>query len=97
FDVLRAMINTHPEISREDLARWQKRIADERQKRLQLYRAKMLGKNSLWQVWLAELPSGVSLEKAALEKLRKWASFLDPDISHSALVRRIALQLYDAL
>src|SRR5208283_1413546 len=89
FDVLRAMINTHPEISREDLARWQKRIADERQKRLQLYRAKMLGKNSLWQVWPAELPRRVTLEKAAFAKLKNVASFLDPNISHSALVRRI--------
>ena len=97
FDVLRAMINAHLEISVDDRARWQKRIADERQKRLDLYRVKMLGKGSLWRVWRAELPSGVSLEKAALEKLRKWASFLDPDISHSALVTRIALQLYDAL
>ena len=81
----------------EDRERWYARIAEERQKRLDLYRAKMLGKNSLWQVWRAELPDGPTLEKAALEKLRMWASFLDPDVRHSTHVTRIALQLYDAL
>src|SRR5271166_3892214 len=86
LDVLRAMIRTHPEIN-----------AEERQKRLNIYRNKMLGKNSLWLVWRAELPSGPVLEKAALEKLRTWASFLDPDVNHSEYVTRIALQLYDAL
>ena len=97
LDVLRALIRTHPEITAEDRERWYKRIAEERQKRLDLYREKMVGKNSLWQVWRAELPSGPSLEKAALAKLRTWASFLDPDVQHSAHVTRIALQLYHAL
>jgi exopolyphosphatase/guanosine-5'-triphosphate,3'-diphosphate pyrophosphatase len=97
LDVLRAMIRTHPEIKAEDGEHWQQRIAAERQTRLDIYRNKMLGKNSLWHVWRAELPSGPVLQKAALEKLRKWASFLDPDVNHSAYVTRIALQLYDAL
>src|SRR5271167_3370241 len=97
LDVLRSLLRAHAEIKAEDRERWQKRIAEERQKRLDLYRDKMLGKSSLWQVWRAELPSGPSLEKAALEKLRTWASFLDPDVSHSVYVTRIALQLYDAL
>ncbi len=97
LDVLRASIRSHPELKIEDSERWYARIAEERQKRLDLYRTKMLGKNSLWQVWRAALPSGPLLEKAALEKLRTWASFLDPDVQHSAYVTRIALQLYDAL
>ena len=29
----------------------------------------------------AELPSGSELEQAAMEKLRTWASFLDPDVT----------------
>src|SRR5271166_519099 len=97
LDVLRSLIRAHPEIKTEDSERWQNRIMEERQKRLDVYRGKMLGRNSLWQVWRAELPSGPALEKAALEKLRTWASFLDPDVQHSAYVTRIALQLYDAL
>ncbi len=97
FDVLKAMLKTHPGIKVEDRDRWNKIIAGERQQRLDLYRGKMVGKDSLWQVWRAELPSGSSLEQAAMEKLRTWASFLDPDFDHSAHVTRLALQLYDGL
>jgi CHAD domain-containing protein len=97
FDVLKAMIKTHPGIAIEDRERWYSTIAEQRQKRLNLYRQKMLGKTSLWQAWRAELPSGSPLQQAAMEKLRTWASFLDPDVGHSALVTRLALQLYDGL
>jgi exopolyphosphatase/guanosine-5'-triphosphate,3'-diphosphate pyrophosphatase len=97
LDVLRATIRAQDDINPQDATRWQHRIAEERQKRLDLYRNKMLGKNSLWGVWRAELPSGPALEAAALDKLRTWASFLDPDPAHSYRVTRFALQLYDAL
>ena len=97
FDVLKAMIKAHPGIAAEDRERWNKTIAEARQQRLDLYRQKMLGKNSLWRVWRAELPSGPSLAHAAMEKLRAWASFLDPDVDHAAHVTRLALQLYDGL
>ncbi|MGA3316059.1 MAG: CHAD domain-containing protein [Candidatus Korobacteraceae bacterium] len=97
FDVLKATIKAHPGIAAEDRERWNKRIAEERQQRLDLYRQKMLGKNSLWPVWRDELPRGPSLQQAAMEKLRTWASFLDPDVNHSAHVTRLALQLYDGL
>jgi len=97
LDVLRAVIRTHTEIKDEDRERWYLRLAEERQKRLDLYRGKMLGQDSPWHVWRAELPSGPSLEKAAMQKLRTWASYLDSDVQHSAHVTRIALQLYDAL
>ncbi len=97
FDVLRAMINGHPGMPPEELARWQTRIAEERQKRLELYRRKMVGKQSLWEQWRADLPSAGALEDAAMEKLRTWASFLDPDLPHTRLVTHLALQLYDGL
>jgi CHAD domain-containing protein len=97
FDVLRAMMKAHPEISPEERSQWQKRILEERQKRLDFYRGKMVGKDSLWQAWRADLPSGTALEEAAMEKLRSWASFLDPDVEHTAHVLNIALQLYDGL
>jgi CHAD domain-containing protein len=97
LDVLRSLLRVHADIRPEDRERWQRRIAEERQKRLGLYRSKMLGKDSLWYAWRAELPSGPSLENAALEKVRTWASFLDPDVEHSAHITRIALQIYDAL
>ncbi len=97
LDVLRAMIRAHADIPADERSRWQKRVSEERQKRLDLYRRKMVGKDSLWQVWRSELPSGHALEEAALEKLRRWASFLDPDIAHTVRVTQFALQLYDGL
>jgi CHAD domain-containing protein len=73
------------------------RIIEERSARIEKYRAKMVGKTSLWQVWRAELPAGKQVEAAALSRLKLWASFLDPDFTHSLHVARLALQLYDGL
>jgi exopolyphosphatase/guanosine-5'-triphosphate,3'-diphosphate pyrophosphatase len=95
FDVLWAMIKAHPEISFDVRNRWRQRLLQERQKRLDLYRKKMLGRNSLWHKWREGLPSGEQLEKAALEKLRTWAAFLDPDCEHSRYVTKLALLLFD--
>ena len=97
FDVLRAMVNGHAGIDPQERALWQGRIREERQKRLDLYRHKMVGSHSLWEQWRADLPSGSAIEQAALEKLRTWASFLDPDTDHSTLVAHLALTLYDGL
>ena len=38
--------------------RWRQRILSERTKRIDHYRARMLGPDSLWQVWRAALPQG---------------------------------------
>jgi len=57
----------------------------------------MIGKDSLWQVWRADLPNRKEIESAALLRLKLWASFLDPDFHHSEHVSRLALQLYDGL
>ncbi len=97
FDVLKKAIKAHPGIQPEDRERWNRRVVEERQHRLDLYRQEMLGENSLWRVWRAELPSGSSLQQASMEKLRTWASFLDPNVNHSVHVSRLALQLYDGL
>jgi CHAD domain-containing protein len=78
-------------------ARWHSRIAEERSRRIEKYREKMLGQTSLWQVWRADLPVGKQIESAALSRLKRWASFLDPDFKHSMRVARLALQLYDGL
>ena len=78
-------------------SRWQGRILDERTRRLDKYRSRMVGKDSLWQVWRGDLPQGKQIESAALGRLKLWASFLDPDVKHSTHVTRLALQLYDGL
>jgi exopolyphosphatase/guanosine-5'-triphosphate,3'-diphosphate pyrophosphatase len=37
------------------------------------------------------------VRKAGLERLRIWASFLDPDVPHSRHVAQLALKIYDGL
>jgi exopolyphosphatase/guanosine-5'-triphosphate,3'-diphosphate pyrophosphatase len=76
---------------------WHSKIIEERTRRIDKYRNKMLGKASLWQIWRAELPVGKQIESAALSRLKLWASFLDPDFKHSIHVARLALQLHDGL
>jgi HD superfamily phosphodiesterase len=78
-------------------SKWHSRIIEERTRRIDKYRGKMLGKASLWQVWRAQLPAGKQIESAALSRLKLWASLLDPDFKHSIRVARLSLQLYDGL
>ena len=78
-------------------SRWHARIIAEQARRIEKYRGKMLGKSSLWQAWRAELPQQKQIESAALNRLKLWGSFLDPDFKHSNHVARLALQLYDGL
>jgi CHAD domain-containing protein len=78
-------------------SRWQARMLEERSRRIEQYRAKMLGAASLWQVWRARLPRGEEIESLALRRLKQWAAFLDPEFQHSQQVSRLALQLYDGL
>jgi len=81
----------------ESRLRWHARIMEERDRRIQKYRDKMIGKSSLWPVWRGQLPAGRQVEAAALARLKLWASFLDPDFKHSTRVARLALQLFDGL
>jgi CHAD domain-containing protein len=81
----------------ESRRRWQQTIADERNSRIQAYRDKTLGRNSLWHVWRSELPQGRQVASLALARLKLWASLLDPDFGHSLRITRLALQLYDGL
>lgn len=97
FDVLRAMINGHPRTNGDSHTRWLRRISEERQKRLDLYRSRMVGRHTLWDTWRSALPSGTALDDAGMEKLRTWASFLDPDPEHTGLVAHLALELFDGL
>ena len=78
-------------------ARWHSIIVSERELRIEKYRKKMLGKSSLWQVWRAGLPQGRQIDEGALERLKIWAAALDPDLSHSRRVSKLALQFYDGL
>ena len=81
----------------ESRSRWREKLNVERGKRIERYREKMMGRQSLWRVWRAELPAGPQLRAAAMSRLRVWAGYLDPDFSHSQRVAQLALLLYDGL
>jgi CHAD domain-containing protein/HD superfamily phosphodiesterase len=83
--------------NQEARSRWQTRIAEQRQQRIQKYRNKMVGKNSLWPIWRMALPRGERLDHAILAKLKTWTSFLDPNPEHTQRVAKLALQLYDGM
>ncbi len=77
--------------------RWHARILEERKKRIERYREKMTGADSLWQVWRAGLPQGKQIQEIATRRMKLWAKVLDPDFAHSERVARLALELYDGL
>ena len=81
----------------ESRSRWRGLITEERVKRIDRYRAKMLGKDTLWSTWKNALPKDEEVRQAGYERMRIWASFLDPDVHHSQHVSRLALKLYDGL
>jgi CHAD domain-containing protein len=78
-------------------AHWRSRLVEERNSRLNSYRTKMAGKDSLWGKWRTELPANDDLRQLALRRLEIWASFLDTDFAHSRHVADLALQLYEHL
>lgn len=76
---------------------WHERIVKERAKRIEEYRQKMCGPNSLWETWRAGLPKGRDIQDLATRRMKLWAKVLDPDFAHSERVARLALELYDGL
>ncbi len=81
----------------EERTHWQKTIAEARKTRVDRYRAKMLGRGSLWDVWRSQLPQGPDVDRVILARLRVWASFRDPDFQHAQRVTALSLQLHDGL
>jgi CHAD domain-containing protein len=76
---------------------WRHRILEERNLRLEKYRGMMAGKSSRLLVWRSALPETDRIKNDAVERIRVWASFRDPDSAHSERVTRLALQLFDQL
>ena len=98
LDVLRESLpEAGPASDSGALERWNEVIEHERQSRLDEYLRYVAGRSVLWSVWRGELPEGARLEAAAFAKLTAWAAFLDPDVTHSRHVARLALHLFDGL
>jgi CHAD domain-containing protein/HD superfamily phosphodiesterase len=77
--------------------RWHARMVEERTKRIERYRQRMTGPNSVWTVWRSGLPQGKQIQAIATRRMKLWAKVLDPDFAHSERVTRLALELYDGL
>ena len=82
------------EVSRKE---WHECILEERSKRIEEYRDKTSGADSLWNQWRAGLPQGKQIQEIATRRLKLWAKVLDPDFEHSERVARLALELYDGV
>jgi len=76
---------------------WHARIVEERTKRIEEYRQRTVGPDSLWNVWRAGLPQGKQIQQIATSRMKLWAKALDPDFAHAERVARLALELYDGL
>ncbi len=81
----------------EERTQWQNKIAETRKVRVDRYRAKMVGRASLWDVWRSQLPQRPDVDRVILARLRVWASFRDPDFQHTQRVTTLSLQLHDGL
>jgi exopolyphosphatase/pppGpp-phosphohydrolase len=69
----------------------------ERTKRVEEYRQRTVGPDSLWNIWRAGLPQDKQIQDIATRRMKLWAKALDPDFAHSERVARLALELYDGL
>jgi len=76
---------------------WHSRILEERDKRVEEYRSRTVGPDSLWNVWRAGLPQGKQIQEIATRRMKLWAKALDPDFEHSERVARLAMELYNGL
>ena len=98
LDVLWATaVSCHVFADANSRRQWHERILSERTKRIDRYRKKMIGPDSLWQVWRAALPQGKQIQALATRRMKLWANSLDPDFPHSERVASLALQLYEGL
>jgi len=98
LDVLwAAALKIHAFQNDEARARWHTTVEAARRTRLQNYREKTIGPHSLWRAWRAELPRDAEVETGAVERVRTWAGFLDPEFGHAENVTLTALQLHDGL
>ncbi len=76
---------------------WRKRIDAQRRQRLAAYRRMMVGSGSRWPVWRGELPSGETLEEAAVATLAARTLLNSRDPGRAAAREALSERLYDIL
>ena len=81
----------------ESKERWRALIARETTKRIDCYKAKMVGRHSLWRVWRQGLPPQDRLPSMSLRRMETWASYHGINLVRARRVRRLALQLFNGL
>ena len=77
--------------------KWLNKQKRARQQRLDEYREKMVGRETLWSVWREELPLGDALHAAIQRYFETWVFLRDHDLSHTHRVLQWSLQIFDAL
>lgn len=98
LDVLSEMVHKSDFVETEDsLKLWHEVIARERRGRIETYRQLTLGKTSIWNIWRAGLPTNGRIEAAALARLRATARAVDPRVSRTSQISRVAVAIYEAL
>jgi len=97
LDVLWEQIRTFGFADSEAVARWRLRITEERARRIEAYRKKMIGPGSLWHVWRRELPEGHEQHGALLARAQTLVAFSGASVTHARHVVRLALQMHDGL
>jgi CHAD domain-containing protein len=76
---------------------WTVNLQPERRQRLDAYRAKMVGRRTLWQAWRSALPLGEALHAAVLKTFEMWSQFRDPDIAHTRRVLAMSFAIFGQL
>ena len=98
LDVLWATVTASRVLPDEDTRRaWHQRITAARTRRIDEYRERTTGPDSLWNQWREGLPKGKQIQQIATQRIKLWAKVLDPDFAHSERVARLSLELYDGL
>lgn len=98
LDVLLDIVKKADVVETEDsLSLWVETIGRERQQCIRTHRQLTLGKTSLWSLWRAGLPTNGRVEAAAQARLRATARAVDPDVSHTSQICRIAVAVFQGL
>ncbi len=76
---------------------WTTTVRRERQQRVDAYRAKMVGRQSLWGKWRSGLLDGEALHAAVLKTFETWSRFRDPDVVHTRRILAMSMAILDKL